>query len=153
LFPEPGGAPRDHARLLELLAARLGAENVLVPAPAADHRPEQAARWAPLDPRRAGARAEATPGALPRPAWLLDAPIPLAVRGHRPFHGTPLRLVSPAERLDCGWQDGGPVVRDYFVAEDEAGACYWIFRSAGSGAEKGSDAGPTLQWYLHGLFA
>ncbi|HET8596970.1 MAG TPA: DNA polymerase Y family protein [Castellaniella sp.] len=153
LFPEPGGAPRDHARLLELLAARLGAENVLVPAPVADHRPEQAARWAPLDPRGAGARAKETPGALPRPAWLLDAPIPLAVRGHRPFHGTPLRLVSPAERLDCGWQDGGPVVRDYFVAEDEAGACYWIFRSAGSGAEKGSDAGPTLQWYLHGLFA
>ena len=29
LFPEPGGTASDHARLLELLVARLGAENVL----------------------------------------------------------------------------------------------------------------------------
>ena len=33
LFPEPGSTPQDHAWLLELLSARLGAENVLVPAP------------------------------------------------------------------------------------------------------------------------
>jgi protein ImuB len=45
LFPEPGGTAADHARLLELLVARLGAENVLKPAPVADHRPEVAARW------------------------------------------------------------------------------------------------------------
>jgi len=160
LFPEPGGAPQDHARLLELLAARLGAENVLAPAPVADHRPEQAARWVPLDLGMTGRHA---PGgqagghpALPRPAWLLDAPVPLPVRGHRPFHGTPLRLVSPAERLDCGWQDGCPVARDYFVAEDEAGTCYWIFRTGtgtGAGTGQGPDAAPTPQWYLHGLFA
>ena len=48
LFPEPGGTPQDHARLLELLTARLGAENVLVPAPMADYRPEPAARWVPM---------------------------------------------------------------------------------------------------------
>ncbi len=45
LFPEPGGTASDHARLLELLVARLGPENVLRPAPVADHRPEVAARW------------------------------------------------------------------------------------------------------------
>ena len=38
----------DHARLLELLVARLGPENVLRPAPVADHRPEVAARWVVL---------------------------------------------------------------------------------------------------------
>ncbi|WP_293048146.1 DNA polymerase Y family protein [Pandoraea sp.] len=48
LFPEPGGTPQDHARLIELLSARLGAENVIAPAPVADHRPEVAARWLPL---------------------------------------------------------------------------------------------------------
>lgn len=184
LFPEPGGAPQDHAQLLALLAARLGADNLLAPAPVADHRPERAAYWAPLERQpQAGStatqfdapegRARAiTSGAargrygvpaapasvapLPRPAWLLDAPLPLEVRGHRPFFGTPLRLVSPAERLDCGWQDGGPIIRDYFVAEDASGACYWIYRAdAGSGARaqaagRGSDPAP--QWFLHGLF-
>ncbi|WP_298012398.1 DNA polymerase Y family protein [uncultured Castellaniella sp.] len=147
LFPEPGGTPQDHAQLLALLSARLGAENLLAPAPVADHRPERAARWAPLDQAASGRPAAARGGfpdaPLPRPAWLLDAPIPLAMQGPRPFYGTPLRLVSPAERLDCGWQDGGPVTRDYFVAEDESGVCYWIFRTQDADAPG---------WFLHGLF-
>lgn len=161
LFPEPGGTPQDHAQLLELLGARLGAENLLAPAPVADHRPERAARWAPLNQVPSGRRRAAAPDPadaegepavaaggfpvvpLPRPVWLLDTPVPLTVRVHRPFYGTPLRLVSPAERLDCGWQDGGPVTRDYFVAEDESGICYWIFRTQAVDAPG---------WFLHGLF-
>src|SRR5690606_41574752 len=94
--------------------------------------------------------------ALPRPAWLLDAPLPLELQGHRPFYGTPLRLVSPAERLDCGWQDDGPVTRDYFVAEDESGACYWVFRADGvpgkSAQTMDAGSGPAPHWFLHGLF-
>ncbi|MGB6008176.1 Y-family DNA polymerase [Castellaniella sp.] len=168
LFPEPGGTPQDHAQLLALLGARLGAENLLVSAPVADHRPERAACWTPLDQVSSGRRPAsarggsdaprgqslaAQPGipcvrdrlaaALPRPVWLLDSPIPLSMQGPRPCYGTPLRLASPAERLDCGWQDGGPVTRDYFVAEDESGICYWIFRTQ-------ADDAPG--WFLHGLF-
>ena len=148
LFPEPGGTPQDHARLLALLSARLGVENLLAPAPVADHRPERAARWVPLDQVSLGRRPASERGGfpdapLPRPAWLLDSPVPLAMRGPRPFYGTPLRLVSPAERLDCGWQDGRPVTRDYFVAEDESGICYWIFRTQAADAPG---------WFLHGLF-
>lgn len=152
LFPEPGGTPQDHAQLLAVLAARLGADKLLVPAPVADHRPERAARWAPL-----GRKSPVGPAALlPRPAWLLDAPVPLTLQGHRPFYGTPLHLVSPAERLDCGWHDGRPVVRDYFVAEDASGTCYWVFRADADSAMPsrtaagGCDPGP--QWFLHGLF-
>ncbi|WP_345796585.1 DNA polymerase Y family protein [Castellaniella sp. MT123] len=214
LFPEPGGTPQDHAHLLALLAARLGADHVLVAAPQADHRPEWAARWIPLDPSRPhtpgrapasrtrhavsmnplgqSGLAESHAGSsrdtarqldwrgnnsLPRPAWLLDAPVPLAMCGHRPCYGTPLRLVSTAERLDCGWQDGHPIIRDYFVAEDETGICYWIFRLGmpepipNPGQSGGAEPGPTPDsgtaqapapapapdavephWYLHGLF-
>lgn len=183
LFPEPGGTSQDHAQLLAVLAARLGADNLLVPAPVADHRPERAARWAPLGRLLSAGRAAAQPdasidrnpaaalrqacgpcgdaaqmgsAALPRPAWLLDAPLPLELQGHRPFYGTPLRLVSPAERLDCGWQDDGPVTRDYFVAEDESGACYWVFRADGvpgkSAQTMDAGSGPAPHWFLHGLF-
>lgn len=49
LFPDPLHAPADYRRLLDLLSARLGAEQVLQPAPLADHRPEIANNWAPLD--------------------------------------------------------------------------------------------------------
>ncbi|RQQ88732.1 DNA polymerase Y family protein [Burkholderia stagnalis] len=144
LFPEPGGTPQDHARLLELLTARLGAENVLVPAPIADYRPEAAARWVPL---RDAPKASPLPADLPRPAWLLDRPVPLLTRQHRPFYGTPLRMVSPGERIEGGWQDGRTVTRDYFVAEDDNGVAYWIFKERPTASDESEP-----RFFLHGLF-
>ena len=144
LFPEPGGSAKDHAQLLELLVARLGAANVLRAAPAADHRPEEAARWVPIGDH---AKSAAPASNLPRPAWLLDVPLPLPVRGHRPLYGTPLRMVSPAERIECGWHDGRVVTRDYFVAESEEAIHYWVFRE-----RIGVREDQTPRWFLHGLF-
>src|SRR5262249_38236343 len=74
LFPTPGGTPEDHARLLELLIARLGAENVLRPAPTADYRPEIANRWVPVG---ASEKKIALPEGLPRPTWMLETPVRL----------------------------------------------------------------------------
>ena len=146
LFPEPGGTPQDHARLMELLSARLGAENILRACPVADYRPEIAARWVPVNSAARPGRAE-IPGDLPRPVWLLDEPIQLIMRGHRPLYGTPLRMVSPGERIECGWQDGHIVTRDYFVAESENHLHYWIYRE-----RVGSREEQAPRWFLHGLF-
>jgi len=49
LFPDPLHAPADYRRLLDLLSARLGAEQILQPEPLADHRPEIANNWVPFD--------------------------------------------------------------------------------------------------------
>lgn len=144
LFPEPGGSPADHARLMELLVARLGSENVLRPAPADDHRPEAAARWVPLTD---AARWAPPPGDTPRPLWLLEEPVKLLVRAHRPFYATPLRMMSPGERLEAGWFGGELVTRDYFVAESDDFVCYWIYRE-----RVGSRDDQEARWYLHGLF-
>ncbi|MFC4706212.1 Y-family DNA polymerase [Paraburkholderia caffeinitolerans] len=146
LFPEPGGSPQDHARLMELLTARLGSANVMRAAPVADFRPEVAAQWVPVSSDTKPSRTD-LPRDLPRPAWLLDVPIQLIVRGHRPFYGTSLRMVSPGERIECGWQDGHIVTRDYFVAEAENSLYYWAFRErVGSRDER------EPRWFLHGLF-
>ncbi|CAD6559458.1 Protein ImuB [Paraburkholderia sabiae] len=144
LFPEPGGTAADHARLLELLVARLGAENVLKPAPVADHRPEVAARWVPVtDKTKYVAPAPETP----RPAWLLESPIKLLMRGERPFYGSPLRTASSGERVEAGWFQGEPVTRDYFVAEADDHICYWIYRERIGAVDEEEP-----RWYLHGLF-
>jgi protein ImuB len=141
LFPDPGGSAEDQHKLFELLAARLGPENVLQAAPLADYRPEQANRWLPLHEK---ARAQMPPDAasLPRPAWLLAKPIALLMRDHRPFYGSPLKIVSNPERIEAGWW-GEPQARDYFIAEGLDHAHYWIFRER---------LGGELKWYLHGLF-
>lgn len=145
LFPEPGGSAQSHARLLELLVARLGEENVLRPAPTADYRPEIANRWAPLG---ASDAKSALPEGLPRPTWMLAAPVRLLTRRHRPFYGSPLRVVSPAERIESGWFDGELITRDYFVAEADDKSYYWIYRERVSSRD--AEEGP--RWFLHGLF-
>jgi protein ImuB len=145
LFPEPGGSPEEHARLIELLIARLGDENVLRPAPTADYRPEVANRWVPVSEM---AHDIALPESLPRPTWMLATPLRLLMRQHRPFYGSPLRMMSPAERIEAGWFDGELVTRDYFVAQADDRSCYWIYRERISSR----DAEEAPRWLLHGLF-
>ena len=145
LFPEPGGSPEDHARLIELLIARLGDENVLRPAPTADYRPEVANRWVPVSQT---ANRSTFPDSLPRPTWMLATPMRLLMRQHRPFYGSSLRTMSPAERIEAGWFDGELVTRDYFVAQAEDRSCYWIYRERISSR----DAEEAPRWFLHGLF-
>ncbi|WP_175108235.1 Y-family DNA polymerase [Pararobbsia alpina] len=144
LFPEPGGTPEDHNRLLELLVARLGPENVLRAAPTSDHRPEHANRWLSITDRR---RVDPAPSNLPRPTWLLETPLKLLIRNNRPFYGSPLKLVSTGERIEAGWFDGALASRDYFVAQADDQSCYWIYRE-----RPRSEVVDETRWFLHGLF-
>lgn len=138
LFPEPGGAPQDRQRVLDIIVARFGHDRVSQPGSLADHRPEVANRWVPASvPVSIGQTVhEGT-----RPCWLLEKPLPLTVRQNRPWYGTPLHMIQGPERIDDGWWDGW-TQRDYFVAEDEAGARYWLFQ----------DRRYELRWFLHGFF-
>ncbi|HEX8404044.1 MAG TPA: DNA polymerase Y family protein [Duganella sp.] len=150
LFPEPGGSKEDWQRLLELLTARLGPDNVLRAAPRADYRPEHANAWVSVQDkvRPADARAQLPPDmpSLPRPAWLLAKPIALLMRDHRPFYGSPLKIMSTGERIEAGWW-GDMQTRDYFMAEGQDHAHYWLYRE-----RVGNAADAATRWYLHGLF-
>ncbi|MFA9217489.1 MAG: DNA polymerase Y family protein [Sphingomonadaceae bacterium] len=141
LFPEPGGSPQDFHRLLELLTARLGPDNVLSPADVEDYRPEVCNSWQPATSKR-----PAQPGAEileGRPFWLLPKPIALLMRDERPFYGSPLRIVSGPERLEAGWWNDQTAARDYYIAQGSDASCYWIY------LERTTNA----RWYLHGLYA
>lgn len=141
LFPEPGGTPADYRRLLELLTARLGPQAVQQPVGCADYRPEVANQWQYA--QDAGVNDGGPMPSAARPFWLLEKPLPLSVREHRPFYGSPLRLLSGPERIETGWWDGALALRDYFVAQGEEGACYWIYRERDAASAR---------WFLQGLF-
>lgn len=151
LFPEPGGSEQDQLRMLELLVARLGPENVLQAAPQADYRPEHANAWVPVGKkiRPADREAQMPPDvlSLPRPSWLLAKPIALLMRNHRPFYGSPLKLASTPERIEAGWWNQSQT-RDYFIAEGQDHAHYWVYRERIVGAAQDSEP----RWFLHGLF-
>ena len=141
LFATPASSTQDYHRLLELLVARLGPDALRLPAPYADHRPEQANQWQIAHQASAIEHTEIPTAA--RPFWLLEQPLPLVVRQHRPFYGSSLSLLSGPERIEAGWWDGALALRDYFVAQGEEGACYWIYRERDAGSAR---------WFLHGLF-
>jgi protein ImuB len=156
--------------LVERLSARLGAQQVLVPVPQADHRPERMQEWQPalrsssFLARRGRGRegresGEAPPPAPPEgslhPTWLLREPMPLEIRdGHPWYHGRLRRLVGP-QRVEAGWwgddeEEGGhPAVRDYYVAESPAAGLVWVFRERPSACF----AAREVRWFLQGLYA
>ena len=151
LFPEPGGSEEDRNRMFELLVARLGPDNVLQAVPQADYRPEVANAWVPVDQkvRESVRNAQMPPDvqSLPRPSWMLAKPIALLMRDHRPFYGSPLKMASNPERIEAGWWSDTQA-RDYFVAEGQDHALYWVYRERITGSAE--DAEP--RWFLHGLF-
>lgn len=151
LFPEPGKTEGDRQQLLEVLTARLGADNVLKPRPKADYRPEVVNAWVPASTpvRNAELQAELPPqpALVPRPTWILEKPIQLLLRDERPFYGSPLKIVSKPERVEAGWWTT-PACRDYFIAEGTDHTLYWIFRDRTAGDTQA----PEPRWFLHGFF-
>ncbi|WP_409017170.1 Y-family DNA polymerase [Caballeronia sp. LZ008] len=171
LFPMPGSDSESMAQLLERLSARLGAENVVQLVARDDHRPEAAMTVEPYkpasetkpkrgkkSPKTQTARAEAEPEVQtesdeplelpdlavpqqPRPSWILETPQKLMLRNERPFYRRPLKLISRTERIEAGWWDGNGVQRDYYVAADDRGRMFWLYRERLTG-----------DWFLHGFF-
>jgi protein ImuB len=139
-----GCGSRDTApQLVERLRARLGEEAVYGVASIAEHRPEAAWRRVhELSLATALRMDEKTSGldeGMPRPVWLMDAPLPLADE---------LILEQGPERIESGWWDGRGVARDYYIARrtprarQPHGAKLWVFQERQS-----------KRWYLHGVFA
>jgi protein ImuB len=142
LFPAAGADAEGLPRLIERLQARLGRDQVHRLLLAADHRPESAYRVEPVD--RPTPRIDAPLSGMPRPLWLLQAPVALAERDQRPWWHGPLTLLAGPERIETGWWDDHLVQRDYFVAEGESAGWVWIYRTRTTGTDGG--------WFLQGVF-
>jgi protein ImuB len=68
------------------------------------------------------------------------------VRDGRPWLDGVLDLGQERERIDTGWWDEHPVLRDYFIAEAHDGALVWVFR------HRLPQPPSEPQWHLQGLF-
>jgi protein ImuB len=151
-----GTGGRDTApQLVERLRARLGEDAVYGVASIPEHRPEAAwrrvhelslATASRMDQKMTGRGAG---NEMPRPVWLLDAPLALSEPDIQASHRSGLVLEGGPERIESGWWDGKGVARDYYVARHCEGGTpkptpvrVWVFQERRS-----------KRWYLHGVFA
>jgi protein ImuB len=115
-------------QLISLLQAKLGEEAVYSPTLSNDYRPEQVIQSPkqltnPIKPFQLYAL---------RPSFLLTPPQRLQEK---------VTLAYGPERIETGWWDTQPIVRDYFIALNQLGQWYWVFKT------------PKGNWYLHGVFS
>ena len=123
-----GTGGRDTApQLVERLRARLGEDAVYGVASIAEHRPEAAWRrvheLSLTSVRRMGEKMtdRGSGDDMPRPVWLLDAPLALSLPDMQEGHRSGLVLEQGPERIESGWWDGRGVARDYYIARQCGG--------------------------------
>ena len=156
-------------QLVERLRARLGEDAVYGVVAIPEHRPEAAWRRIHELPltcawRVGEKRVDRGAGdGLPRPVWLLDAPLPLPEpEPDLQRHRSGLILEEGPERIESGWWDGKGVARDYYIARQTPG----MYRVPDVHQSRGADAlqrtsaklwvfqeRRSKRWYLHGMFA
>ena len=149
--PEPASSPtsqpldRHVGELVDILAARLGPENVLAARAAPSHLPERSYSW--IRPQEHRSRGASKPRHMPRPSLLFSPPEPATLEGSDAPGGRPARLrwrgiayrirkARGPERLarpwwddSPAWPDGSPhTVRDYYRLETSCGRSLWAFR-------------------------
>ena len=150
----------DLDQLYDRLASRLGPHAILRSKNVNSHNPERAVVLEPViartddDPEAASDPDKIRPlRLLPHPEQIsVMAEIPDAPPARMEWRRVSYRFVkaSGPERIGVEWwQIGeGSLTRDYYVAEDESGRRYWLFREGLYASETG-----TPRWFLHGFFA
>jgi protein ImuB len=150
-------SPERCAALLDSLAQKLGPGRIRRLRPIASHIPERAETAGDADTAPVWPAPDRT---RPRPLLLLPCPEPAEVTALVPegpprrfrWRGTKheVRHAQGPERIADEWwrRQGRLPTRDYYIAEDEAGRRFWLFRDGLYGRETALP-----RWYVHGLFA
>ncbi|MES3044951.1 DNA polymerase Y family protein [Sphingomonas faeni] len=148
---------RDPARLVDVVAGRIGADAVFRIAPVESHVPERAVMRADPVVAPAGWPKWRRPTRLlarPEPLWGVIALMPDQPPRRFEWRGRPHKVVAGdgPERIHGEWwrRDAEVwAVRDYYRVEDETGGRYWVFRRGDGFVEDTGD----LSWWMHGVFA
>jgi protein ImuB len=155
LWSAKGGADNEEvAELLDRVAGRIGTVNIHRYLPGEHYWPERTP-----EPTVNISKTPETEWRTdkPRPMQILDQPERIEAMALTPDYPPKLFIwkgeqhiivgADGPERIEREWWLEPGEHRDYYIAEDETGRRYWLFRSGHYNAENNQ------HWYLHGFFA
>lgn len=116
-------------QLISMLEAKLGDDSVFKIVLDDDFRPEKTSRY--NSPHKKSMTKLDNLHSM-RPSFLLTSPQPLQDK---------ISIISGPERIDTGWWDNQPVVRDYYIGRSGQGQWLWVFKT------------PQNLWFVQGLFS
>lgn len=151
---KPGADSEQVAELLDRVAGKIGTEHIQRYLPSEHYWPERSAQPTCNIKKKPESDWRTD---KPRPVQLLDKPEVIEATALTPDY-PPILFIYKGKRHEIKKADGPERIerewwlepgehRDYYIAEDQDGRRYWIFRS---GHYNGSQQG---HWYLHGFFA
>ena len=155
LWSAGGGMDSDEvAELLDRVAGRIGTAHINRYLPGEHYWPE---RTPELNTNLKKKPESDWRTDKPRPMQILDHPERIEAMALTPDYPPKLFIwkgeqhiivgADGPERIEREWWLEPGEHRDYYIAEDEAGRRYWLFRSGHYNAENNQ------HWYLHGFFA
>lgn len=150
---KPGADSEQIGELLDRVALRIGMDNIRRYLPSEHYWPERSAEPTP-DLTKTPA-SDWREDQL-RPLQLLDPPEPIEAMALTPDYPPKQFMYRGKRHIIVGadgpdriarewWQDEGEH-RDYYVAEDEEGGRYWLFRSGHYDPDR------PQHWFIHGFF-
>jgi protein ImuB len=132
-----GDVSLEAGRLIDSLRARLGPEALQQPVLGNNYLPEEAGKVVAQGKHQ---QLAIDHNGL-QPLWLLPKPIAIQLRNQQLFWRQPLYILSGPRRLSDNWWQTDQQ-RDYYLACDNEGSRYWLFKQAG-----------TDRWFVQGLFS
>lgn len=127
--------------LLDRLQSRLGLQSVKKIAGRNEHLPEFAGYSSCNNYGDGDTQHSISPAGGYRPFWLMPEPQPLSNPARGLQWGGTLDIMEGPERIEDNWWLE-PVSRDYYVAHDQRGQKYWVYRDRLQN-----------QWFIQGVFA
>jgi protein ImuB len=155
LWSAKGGADSEEvAELLDRVAGRIGTKNINRYLPGEHYWPERTPEANTNFKKKPESEWRTD---KPRPMQILDEPEPIEAMALTPDYPPKLFIwkgerhvivgADGPERIEREWWLEPGEHRDYYIAEDELGRRYWLFRSGHYNAENNQ------HWFLHGFFA
>lgn len=163
LLPQEGAAAQGHQQAMERIAARIGVDRVRHGHVLDDHRTGFMQSWHPGAASDRPTSTVTSPSAhSPQPTWLIEPPLALLMKGHKPVYQGELQLLIGPQRVDGGWwadpinadqatqpASSGRTLRDYWVALSPRAGVLWVFQDKTAALA----SPPRPAWFLHGVFA